>query len=100
MQLRQSPSMMLHLQNSKGPQSSHWGTPPRKNPAPQSPTWGGGPRGQPALVVGGGRGKLITLPPPRKALCPVGPELEVRTWGPACLRFKLMSTIAVWPWAN
>lgn len=50
MQLRQSPSMVLRLKQSKVPQSPHWGTPPVA----------GDLSSQPALALGGGSGRLIT----------------------------------------
>lgn len=84
MQLRQSPSMVLHLQNSKAPQSSHRGTPPRRNPCSSvSSTVGGGVPACPRS----GRGK-------REAhnnflfqgrhFAPWN-QLGVRTWEQACL---------------
>lgn len=51
MQLRQSPSMVLCLEKSEAPQSSHRGTPTRKNSYLIPPPWGGVSRGPPDLVL-------------------------------------------------
>lgn len=101
MQLRQSPSMMLHLQNSKAPQPSRWGTPPRKTPAPLSPTAGSGASGQPALVVEGGPGKLVTTSSPKEGTLPRGAGGRSETLGTSMPRLTpVYHSFAVWPWSS